>query len=144
MMKTYLESNESTSLSIVDIDKLLPHEEVIAERKNKLVKYLESGDTIIIPSIICCKDSLMIIDGHHRYFAIKELGISKIAVTLIDYKSENIRTNDVDYLQVDKNALIKAAKSKLKLFPPKTTKHQIKDLDGNWRAILLISSLVEL
>lgn len=144
MIKNYLESDETTSLSIIDIDKLLPHEEVIVERKNKLVKYLESGDTIIIPSIICCKDSLMIIDGHHRYFAIKELGISKIAVTLIDYKSENIRTNDVDYLQVDKNALIKAAKSKLKLFPPKTTKHQIKDIDGNWRAILLISSLVEL
>lgn len=144
MTKNYLEFNESTSLSMIDIDELLPHEDVIIKRKKKLVEYLKSGDSIIIPSIICCKNSLMIIDGHHRYFALKELGLSKIAVTLIDYHSKNIRTNDISYLQVDKNDLIQAAKSKSKLFPPKTTKHQIKDVSGIWRPIILISNLVEL
>ena len=40
-----------------------------------------------------CEQSNTIIDGHHRYFALKELGLKKIPVTFINYFSEKIKTD---------------------------------------------------
>jgi uncharacterized protein (DUF1015 family) len=42
--------------------------------KNNL-KY--KNDDIIISTILMCNESNLIIDGHHRYTALKELGYSK-------------------------------------------------------------------
>ena len=52
-----------------------PHERVVKERHKALQKYLESlKPYAILPSIIICDDSNVIIDGHHRYFSLVELG----------------------------------------------------------------------
>ena len=70
----------------MDINLLIPHEKVVLDKKEILKNNLKyKDDDLIISTILICSESNMIIDGHHRYTALKELGHSKIPVTLINY-----------------------------------------------------------
>ena len=81
----------------------------------------------------------MIIDGHHRYTALKELGHSKIPVTLINYFSDKIITDKED--SFSKKEIILNSKRK-NLYDPKSTKHLIYcNNNKEWFPITLISSL---
>ena len=84
----------------------------------------------------------MIFDGHHRYFALKELGLEKIPVTMINYFSDKIITDKNDSLM--KHDIIENALSG-KLYEPKSTKHLIYcEQKADWFPITLISALFNL
>lgn len=139
-----LSENLITNVDFLAANELYPHEMVILERKNKLIKYLKSSEIIVIPSIICCDKTNMIIDGHHRYFALKELGINKIPTTFINYNSNLIRTHCVKELSISKEDLISASIGIKPLFNPKTSLHQIQDINKSWKPIILLSKLYEI
>lgn len=130
-------------LKIINIQEIKPHERVITERKNTLKSYLESYKKyIVIPSIICCYKTMIIVDGHHRYQTLLELGAKNIPVTLIDYDSDSLRTHPNKLSRLKKEDIVKAAFQN-NLLPPKSTIHEIKTQDGSWKPIILISSLCE-
>ncbi|MFL2615747.1 MAG: ParB N-terminal domain-containing protein, partial [Candidatus Marisimplicoccus sp.] len=102
----------------VDVNLLIPHEKVILDKKDILKNNLKyKNDDIIISTIIMCNESNLIIDGHHRFTALKELGYKKIPVTLINYFSNKIITDDNDSLS--KLDIINNSKNK-SLYNPKT------------------------
>ena len=145
-MKSIFLKDESiiTSFKYISVDKIYPHEKVIEDRKNALKKYLLSyKEYCIIPSIICCSESNMIIDGHHRFNTLKELGVKYIPVTFINYKDISIRTHNVKLLQLSKQNLIENS-LKNNLFQPKATIHEINTVDGIWKPIILLSNLAEI
>ncbi len=83
--------------------------------------------------------SNLIIDGHHRYTALKELGYSKIPVTLINYFSDKIITDLGD--SFSKKEIIFNSQQK-NLYEPKSTKHLIYcNYNKDWFPITLVSSL---
>ena len=87
-----IKTNESliTSTQFVRFDELYPHEHVIVERQNLLYKYLESlKPYAILPSIIICDKTNVIIDGHHRYISLIELGFKMIPTTKVNYKDKS-------------------------------------------------------
>jgi len=127
------------SNSFLDVNDIFPHEEVIIDRMEKLVNYLASlKPYIIIPSILVCSETNMIIDGHHRYYALRKLGFEKVPVTKINYSSKLITTH-LDN-QISKELLIKAALSQ-KVLPPKSSFHHIIDIDYKLQPIILLSAL---
>ena len=145
-MKSISLKNESIvkSFNYLSVTEIFPHEKVIEDRKNALKKYLLSyKEYCIIPSIICCSESYMIIDGHHRYNTLKELGIKYIPITFIDYMDNSIRTHNKKSLQLLKKDLIENSLKK-NLFEPKSTIHEINTIDGSWKPLILLSNLAEI
>ena len=63
----------------VEILNIIPHEKVLIDKKEVLKDNLKyKDDQLIISTILICSQSNMIIDGHHRYTALKELGYKKL------------------------------------------------------------------
>lgn len=130
------------SHEFLDINLLLPHEEVITERMNNLVSYLNSlKPYIIIPSILICSKTNMIIDGHHRFYALKKLGFLKIPVTKINYNSDSIKTHIEN--NILKSVLLNAALSG-NILPPKSSFHHVIDFNNKLQPIILLSVLTKL
>ena len=136
-----IENDIIYGMANIKYEYLLQHENIINERKDNLKKYLENNDYFILPSIIACSKTLMIIDGHHRLDIYKEKNIKEIPVLLINYDSPNIWTHDMK--PIDKDEIIASAKSGW-LLPPKSTKHMILDIKNVLRPLISISVLIDL
>jgi len=80
--------------TLLDIDDLLPHEEIIHERLNALLDMiLELGavDMPIIVAPVPGTRKYLIVDGHHRWAALKKLGARKVPAIIINYFSPEVR-----------------------------------------------------
>jgi len=129
---------------LIDIDLLNPHEKIIKRKQTKLTKFIKSFDEYyIISSILCCHKSHVIIDGHHRYFALKELGFKNVPVTKVDYSSNLISTGG-NGNDIPKDQIIKMGISN-DLFEPKSTQHSIYcSRSKSWHPIILLSSMFKI
>ncbi len=80
--------------TFLNINDLLPHEEIIHERLNALLDMiLELGavDMPIIAAPVPGTNKYLIVDGHHRWAALKRLGARKVPAIIINYFSPEVR-----------------------------------------------------
>ncbi len=123
-----IQTSLKTKLKLMEIDKLIVHEEIDKKRFIKLLNEIEK-DGFIKKAIAIDLNTHIIIDGHHRWNVLKELGCLKIPAILIDYFSPILKVRSWrDGKEISKYSVIEAGLSG-KIFPPKTTKHVI-DLGG--------------
>lgn len=139
MFSIKIDANIIEGISEVNIESIIPHEKVLVDKKDILKENLKYKDNcLIISTILICSQSNIIIDGHHRYTALKELGYKKAPVTLVNYFSDKIITNESN--SFSKNKIISNSKEGI-LYEPKSTKHLIFCNNKNeWYPITLISS----
>lgn len=126
---------------LFELNKLRAHEEVDPAYLRELKQQIES-DGILKFAIAVDKDKNIILDGHHRAAALKELGYAKIPVVFVDYNSPMINVTGHKSANLTKKDIIEAGLS-LKKLPPKTSKHLIK-LGGIWTHISAIQKQVNI
>lgn len=113
-------------VKLVEIDKLRAHEKVSPERLVEVVKSVQDLGKVKKP-VIVDKETLVILDGHHRVEASEKLGLEKVPVILVDYMDTRVRVSLRRKELIEtcvKMAVIKMGLSD-KVFPEKTTKHII-------------------
>lgn len=130
-------------LELIDVDLIYPHEKIIEKNTSTISNFLKSfNEHIILSSILCCSKTMVIIDGHHRFFSLKKLGFKKIPVTKIDYFSSDIKTSmDQKY---SKDQIIDHGINGT-LLEPKSTSHLVYcNKSKKWQPIMLLSSLFKI
>ncbi|MEM0380487.1 MAG: DUF5603 domain-containing protein [Desulfurococcaceae archaeon] len=79
---------------LIDIDKLVPHEEIVEGRLNNLIEQFRKDNAVDMPIIVAeipGLDKYLIVDGHHRWAALMKMGYRKIPCVIIDYFSDNVK-----------------------------------------------------
>lgn len=77
-------------MKLLEIDKLKSHEEIIPEKLNSLIDEIKR-DGVIKEPVIVDKETLVVLDGHHRVEALRKLGCRLIPVLLVNYFDPSIR-----------------------------------------------------
>lgn len=111
-------------LVILEIDKLKEHEAVSEKYLEEMKEWLIREGVQIDP-IIVANGQLVILDGHHRAKALKEMGYSKVLAYLVDYQDEEIEVKSWRGGEFTKEEVIRRALEGDKL-PPKSTRHVLK------------------
>jgi hypothetical protein len=127
-------------VEIVEINKLKEHEEIDANHLKKLIKEIKS-DKILKRPIVVDKNTNIILDGTHRFNALKALGCKKIPSVLVNYRSPKIkvlvwRKGE----KITKKDVITAGLTGNKMLP-KTSKHMIL-INGRLKHISFIEKAI--
>lgn len=119
-------------ISLIEINKLRCHEMVCLKRLKQVKDDLLVKGYIKNPVVVDQKNNI-ILDGHHRVAALKQIGVSKIPAFLVDYQDKKIKVTlrRKEFVFADiKQAVIDYC-LKGKIFPSKTTKHLINNRPKN-------------
>lgn len=126
-------------VTLREINSLKEHEQVDAGRLKRLTERIKK-DALIKKAIAVDINTGVVLDGHHRLNALKELGCKMIPAVLVDYKSPEIEVATWKGGDLTKEDVLTAGLSSKKL-PPKTSKHLI-NLNGRKRHIACIEKEV--
>ena len=115
-------------LEILEIDDLRPHERTREELLATLLAEIERDGVLKLP-VLVERAHHVILDGHHRYEALRRLGCRRIPAYVVDYESEEIALATWPGAVVAHvtKAEVVAHGVEGDLFPPKTTRHLLKE-----------------
>ncbi len=110
----------ASEVRLVPITNLRPHEHILPAhadflRRNLLLQGMRTP-------LLVDRATGIILDGHHRFIALKGLGARRVPVCHVDYDDERIVVRGWGNLLVTKEQ-VRAMAASGSLFPCKTTKH---------------------
>jgi len=109
-------------IRLIPIEELLEHEEVVEDHVQLLIMLILKDGMLHYPILVEMRHKV-ILDGHHRFNALKRLGAAYVPALLINYSSPAIKVLSWrPEVKVTKELVIRAALSRRKL-PPKTSRH---------------------
>lgn len=126
--------------SFFPINEIYPHEQILDERSSSMLSYISSlHPWTVLPSILICEKTFVIIDGHHRYYVLKNLGYKNVPVSYVKYESKKIITHDIEEKMLKKEEIIQFG-LKNSLLKPKSTMHHCI-YDQHIFPVILLSDL---
>jgi len=115
---------------VIELKQLKEHEQVSSEHLILLKRKIKKDGFLKTP-IIVDKNTKIILDGHHRYQSLKELGCSRIMAYFVDYNSNEIKVQAWRKEEkITKEDVINAGLTGNKL-PPKSSRHTIPNKQLN-------------
>jgi L-serine kinase (ADP) len=111
------------AIALVPAEKLLAHEQVVRPRVDDLVRIIRREQVVRL-AIVADAASYVVLDGHHRLTALRELGCKRVPALLVDYHRPDIRVGTwrANEAPPTKEEVLRHAEAG-KLFPPKSTRH---------------------
>lgn len=121
------EKNMNNKITIIHNHLLKQHERIRKSHLKMLFNQIQS-DGFISDPIVVDKNTMIILDGHHRFNVIKLLGLTLSPVFLVDYKNKKIKVTSwrKGGEKVTKKLVVRAGLSG-KLLKYKTSKHFIPE-----------------
>jgi len=115
------------ALEILDIRQVRPHERTREDLLEQLLAEIPRDGELRLP-VLVEREHHVILDGHHRYEALRRLGCRRIPAYVVDYASEEIglTTWPGAIVATVTKAEVVAHGLAGNLFPPKTTRHLLK------------------
>lgn len=105
---------------LVKLHAIKPHERHDEAHARSLAEYMKQQQTWITP-VALERRTLLVMDGHHRLAAARQLGLSHIPCYLFDYGPVQVEARRAQY-RVDPDEIIRRALWG-ELYPIKTTRH---------------------
>jgi ParB-like chromosome segregation protein Spo0J len=111
------------SVEIVPLAWLRPHEEYDEARVQEVLRLFTTRRSVDY-AIVADRATGTIVDGHHRYEALRRLGAARAPALLVDYADPSItvRTWREDERAPTKAEIVARAREG-RLYPPKSTRH---------------------
>jgi hypothetical protein len=123
-------------MAIIDIENLKIHEMVVERHVVELKAEIIRDGVLKRPIAVDC-NTMVVLDGHHRLCALRDLGYRKVPVIFVDYRSSDIQVEGWQVgREVTKESVVRAGISGEK-FPPKTSRHLVR-LKNEWKHISAI------
>jgi hypothetical protein len=111
---------------VVDISMLFPHEDVDRGTVELIINDIVENGVVKYPVVVDVR-TFIILDGHHRVEALKELGYDYVPVFFVDYAKDYVDVYPFRKdLPVSKASVIKKVFLSKEVFPHKTTRHVYK------------------
>lgn len=109
--------------ALVPISDLREHEEVRPERVAVVERRLVE-DGVVRQPVVVDEGTMVVLDGHHRFNALRRLGATRVPAYLVDYRDGAITVESWDPARAPptKDEVVARARAG-KPFPPKSTKH---------------------
>ncbi|MCI4319225.1 MAG: ParB N-terminal domain-containing protein [Thermoplasmata archaeon] len=105
-------------------ERLRIHEEIVPERVEALVQEIRGSGRVEQP-ILVARGSGVVLDGHHRFEALRRLGVSKVPAWVVDYEDTLVQLDRWDSgPALSKSDVVERARAG-RPFPPKTSRHRI-------------------
>ncbi len=112
---------------ILEIEVLHSHEEIKPDTLDCLTDQIAKDGALFKP-IVVDEKTYVILDGHHRFEALKRLGCKRIPVYLVDYMDtaiEVVTWPGAVVNEISKDEIIAMGLSD-NVYPPKTSRHIIR------------------
>lgn len=111
--------------ALVPIERLKVHEEVDERAVHRLVEDLRVAGVVTDP-VWVARDSWVILNGHHRYHALRLLGAKVVPAWIVPYDDPRIELDRwTPGPSITKAEVVTRARSGSP-FPPKTTRHTVR------------------
>lgn len=114
-------------ITLVPLNALRQHEQILDEHLMGVQRDLVQ-DGMVKDPIIVDQRTMVILDGHHRYNALKRMGYKYVPVYLVDYSSEHIGVTAWRAGEHVTKAEVMRAGLSGNLMPAKTSRHSIPDM----------------
>lgn len=108
--------------ALIPVDELREHEETDPDDVRKLATHIRRRGRVDSP-IWVARGSFVILNGHHRYRALRSLGVRLVPAWLIDYDSEEVRLERWSRGPAITKGEVVARGTEGRRFPIKTTRH---------------------
>jgi len=120
------EANSGVRLELIDASRLHIHEHVQPDLVDQTREEIRREGCLRKPILVADRD-LVILDGHHRFQALVQLGCRRIPAYVVDYRSDVVEVDvwpDAVIREVTKDEVIRRGLSG-DPFPPKTSRHTV-------------------
>jgi ParB-like chromosome segregation protein Spo0J len=77
------------SLTFIEIDELIPHEEIIPSLLESVVSELRAAGMLLHPVVVSSQHHV-VLDGNHRVEALRRIGAKRVLAYQIDYYSDEV------------------------------------------------------
>lgn len=109
---------------LVPILRLRIHEEIHPDAVGSLVERIRTDGQIERP-ILVSSEGWVILDGHHRFAALKSLGARRVPAWVVDYAEPSIRLERWQEGPPIAKSEVLARATEGRPYPPKTTRHRL-------------------